>query len=254
MVDYFLRLFPAPGKLIPGDLFQTPGNIFISPCPFPRNLFGDHSSVCTAIPTPILHSPPLRLHLVNRYAKDMEELGDPARVIVGFGNRSAMEEVEETRKIWEEAFDEPYEKPGVVLDPTASPLSILQLGSARSGRQPARLETSSKLATKACREKMRRDKLNDMFLELGSLHEPRKTPKTDKATILSEATRMVSQLCNESQKLKESNETLQEKIKEPKENRLDPSKKQSRRLLGVVSYIPTITTITGSYRSLRAWV
>ncbi|WOL13499.1 tubby-like protein 4 [Canna indica] len=37
-------------------------------------------------------------------------------------------------------------------------------------------------------------------------------------------------------------------------NRLDSSKKQSRRLLGFVSYIPTITTIAGNYRSLRAWV
>ncbi|WOL12203.1 glycine-rich domain-containing protein 2 [Canna indica] len=58
------------------------------------------------------------------YAKDMEELGDPARVIVGFGDRAAMEEVEETRKIWEEAFDEPCERAGVVLDPTASPSRI----------------------------------------------------------------------------------------------------------------------------------
>ncbi|WOL18553.1 transcription factor ILR3-like [Canna indica] len=80
----------------------------------------------------------------------------------------------------------------------------------------ARSETSSKPATKACREKMRRDKLNDRFLELGSLLEPGKTPKTDKAAILSEAARMVTQLRSESQKLKESNDSLQEKIKELK--------------------------------------
>ncbi|XP_074561776.1 tubby-like protein 4 [Curcuma longa] len=37
-------------------------------------------------------------------------------------------------------------------------------------------------------------------------------------------------------------------------NRIDSTKKQSKRLLGIVVYIPTITTITGNYRSLRAWI
>ncbi|XP_072951120.1 transcription factor ILR3-like isoform X2 [Typha angustifolia] len=70
--------------------------------------------------------------------------------------------------------------------------------------------------SKACREKMRRDKLNDRFLELGSILDPAKPLKMDKAAILVDAVRMVTELRNESQKLKDSNESLQDKIKELK--------------------------------------
>ncbi|CAL9131019.1 unnamed protein product [Musa textilis] len=69
---------------------------------------------------------------------------------------------------------------------------------------------------KACREKMRRDRLNDRFLELGSLLEPGKSSKLDKAAILSDAVRALTQLRSETEKLKESNEVLQEKINELK--------------------------------------
>ncbi|KAF8410944.1 hypothetical protein HHK36_003481 [Tetracentron sinense] len=54
------------------------------------------------------------------------------------------------------------------------------------------------------------------FLELGSILEPGRPPKMDKAAILSDAVRMVTQLRSEAQKLKESNENLQERIKELK--------------------------------------
>ncbi|RLM79513.1 tubby-like protein 4 [Panicum miliaceum] len=37
-------------------------------------------------------------------------------------------------------------------------------------------------------------------------------------------------------------------------NRLDEMKSHSKRLLGVVAFAPTITTLTGSYRSMRAWI
>ncbi|XP_073005390.1 transcription factor ILR3-like isoform X2 [Typha latifolia] len=70
--------------------------------------------------------------------------------------------------------------------------------------------------SKACREKMRRDKLNDRFLELGSILDPAKPLKMDKAAILVDAVRMVTELRNESQKLQDSNESLQDKIKELK--------------------------------------
>ncbi|WVZ95138.1 hypothetical protein U9M48_040939 [Paspalum notatum var. saurae] len=70
--------------------------------------------------------------------------------------------------------------------------------------------------SKACREKIRRDKLNDRFLELGSTLEPGKPVKSDKAAILSDATRMVIQLRSETQQLKETNGSLEEKIKELK--------------------------------------
>ncbi|CAA6668757.1 unnamed protein product [Spirodela intermedia] len=83
-------------------------------------------------------------------------------------------------------------------------------------RKRARPESSSVPSTKACREKMRRDKLNDRFLELGAILEPGKPPKIDKAAILSDAVRMVNQLRSEAQKLKEANDSLQETIKELK--------------------------------------
>ncbi|KAG1347289.1 Transcription factor ILR3 [Cocos nucifera] len=83
-------------------------------------------------------------------------------------------------------------------------------------KKRVRTESSSQPGSKACREKMRRDKLNNRFLELGSILEPGKPPKMDKAAILSDAVRMVTQLRNEAQKLKDSNEDLQEKIKELK--------------------------------------
>ncbi|XVF87642.1 hypothetical protein PTKIN_Ptkin18bG0136600 [Pterospermum kingtungense] len=70
--------------------------------------------------------------------------------------------------------------------------------------------------SKACREKMRRDRLNDRFLELGSILDPGRPPKVDKAVILVDAVRMVTQLRDEAQKLRESNESLQEKINELK--------------------------------------
>lgn len=54
------------------------------------------------------------------------------------------------------------------------------------------------------------------FMELSSLLEPGRAPKTDKAAILVDAVRMVTQLRGEAQKLKDSNSGLQEKIKELK--------------------------------------
>ncbi|XP_057457979.1 transcription factor ILR3-like [Lotus japonicus] len=80
-----------------------------------------------------------------------------------------------------------------------------------------RLRTESSVSgSKACREKLRRDKLNERFLELSSILEPGRQPKTDKAAIISDAVRVVTQLRNEAEKLKEMNNDLQEKIKELK--------------------------------------
>lgn len=83
-------------------------------------------------------------------------------------------------------------------------------------RKRLRSESCCVSGSKACREKLRRDRLNERFLELGSILEPGRPPKTDKAAILSDAVRMMTQLRTEAQKLKESNEDLQEKIKELK--------------------------------------
>lgn len=85
-----------------------------------------------------------------------------------------------------------------------------------SGTKRARSESGGQSSSKACREKLRRDRLNDKFMELGSILEPGRLPKTDKAAILVDAVRMVTQLRVEAQKLKDSNAGLQEKIKELK--------------------------------------
>lgn len=101
-----------------------------------------------------------------------------------------------------------------------------------------RSESCGASSSKACREKLRRDRLNDKysiflslcvislpstkhvlicrFMELASILEPGRPPKTDKSSILIDAVRMVTQLRGESQKLKDSNSSLQEKIKELK--------------------------------------
>lgn len=53
-------------------------------------------------------------------------------------------------------------------------------------------------------------------MELSSALEPGRPPKSDKATILCDAVRMLSQLRAEAQELKESNHQLREAIKDLK--------------------------------------
>ncbi|KAG0451247.1 hypothetical protein HPP92_026320 [Vanilla planifolia] len=98
----------------------------------------------------------------------------------------------------------------------------------QGSRKRVRLESSSQPGSKACREKMRRDRLNDKFLELGSILEPGKPPKMDKAAILNDATRMVNQLRSEAEKLKESNDNLQEKIRELKAEKIELREEKQR--------------------------
>lgn len=83
-------------------------------------------------------------------------------------------------------------------------------------RKRLKIESCNASGSKACREKLRRNRLNERFLELCSILEPGRPPKTDKTAILSDAVRTVTQLRTEAEKLKESNEDLQEKIKELK--------------------------------------
>ncbi|KAH1121041.1 hypothetical protein J1N35_004201 [Gossypium stocksii] len=112
-------------------------------------------------------------------------------------------------------------------------------------KKRVRSESCNASSSKACREKLRRDRLNDKylhlssfsfcllcffplpsvnvsklhnnrFMELGSILEPGRPPKTDKSAILIDAVRMVTQLRGEAQKLKDSNTSLQERIKELK--------------------------------------
>jgi hypothetical protein len=51
------------------------------------------------------------------------------------------------------------------------------------------------------------------FNELCAILEPGKPPKADKVAILSDAARLLNQLRTEAQKLKQSNESLQDSIK-----------------------------------------
>ncbi|KAI4388331.1 hypothetical protein MLD38_000668 [Melastoma candidum] len=85
-----------------------------------------------------------------------------------------------------------------------------------SSKKRVRLDAPGPGSSKACREKLRRDRLNDKFMELGSILENGKPPKTDKAAILIDAVRVVTQLRGEALKLKATNSSLQEKIKELK--------------------------------------
>ncbi|XP_074571663.1 transcription factor ILR3-like [Curcuma longa] len=85
-----------------------------------------------------------------------------------------------------------------------------------NSRKRARDEFSAGPKSKACREKMRRDKLNDRFSELSSILDPSTPPKSDKASILSDTVRVLTQLKGEAEELNKSNEKLQEMIKDLK--------------------------------------
>ncbi|KAF8401862.1 hypothetical protein HHK36_012809 [Tetracentron sinense] len=80
-------------------------------------------------------------------------------------------------------------------------------------RKRVRNESCSGSGSKACREKIRRDKMNDRFLDLSSILEPGRPAKTDKSAILSDAIRVLNQLRTEAQELNETNEKLQEDVK-----------------------------------------
>ncbi|XP_039017774.1 transcription factor bHLH104-like [Hibiscus syriacus] len=71
----------------------------------------------------------------------------------------------------------------------------------------------SRLGTKACREKLRREKLNERFMDLSSILEPGRPARTEKSAILDDAIRVLTQLRTEAQELKETNEKLLEEIK-----------------------------------------
>nr|GEV55331.1 transcription factor ILR3 [Tanacetum cinerariifolium] len=70
--------------------------------------------------------------------------------------------------------------------------------------------------TKACREKKRRDKLNERFQELNEILDPGRSAKTDKTVILADAIRKITHLRNEATNLKDSSQELLVKINELK--------------------------------------
>lgn len=106
---------------------------------------------------------------------------------------------------------------GVDIDGSFGDMDVQECGS----KKRARPESGGPSSSKACREKLRRDRLNDKFVELASILEPGRVPKTDKAAILMDAVRVVTQLRSETQNLKDSNSSLQEKIKELKVEKIE---------------------------------
>lgn len=81
-------------------------------------------------------------------------------------------------------------------------------------RKRGRTDSScSGSGAKACREKLRRERLNDRFVELSAVLEPGRPPKSDKPAILDDAIRVLTQLRAEAQELKETNEKLLEEVK-----------------------------------------
>ncbi|KAK2453936.1 basic helix-loop-helix (bHLH) DNA-binding superfamily protein [Trifolium repens] len=80
-------------------------------------------------------------------------------------------------------------------------------------RKRGRGESCYKSGTKACREKLRREKLNERFCDLSAVLEPGRPVRTDKPAILDDAIRVLNQLKSEAQELKETNEKLLEEIK-----------------------------------------
>ncbi|CAO2833492.1 unnamed protein product [Amaranthus hypochondriacus] len=133
-------------------------------------------------------------------------------------------------------------------------------GPKNNSKKRGRSDSCGPSSSKACREKARRDRLNDKFVELGSILEPGRPPKTDKAAILVDAVRMVTQLRSEAQKLKDSNSSLQEKIKELKteknelrdeKQRLKAEKEKLEQQLKTVNtqpgFIPAPTAIPAAF-------
>lgn len=75
------------------------------------------------------------------------------------------------------------------------------------------MDLCCKPGSKACREKVRRQNLNERFAELCSVLQPDKPAKTDKMAILGDAIRVINQLKADSQEYSEMNEKLLEEIK-----------------------------------------
>ncbi|KAL2463615.1 transcription factor bHLH [Forsythia ovata] len=105
---------------------------------------------------------------------------------------------------------------------TAVGVDVSHSGTTSQGNECAERECPRKrghgdlcrgVGTKACRERMRREKLNDRFSELCATLEPGRPVKTDKLAILGDAIRVLNQLKTESEEYKETNEKLLEEIR-----------------------------------------
>ncbi|TKY53707.1 dimerization protein [Spatholobus suberectus] len=93
------------------------------------------------------------------------------------------------------------------------------VASQENTRKRGRTDSCCKAGSKACREKLRREKLNERFCDLSSVLEPGRPVRTDKPAILDDAIRVLSQLKTEAEELKNTNEKLLEEIKCLKEEK-----------------------------------
>ncbi|XP_054812898.1 transcription factor ILR3-like isoform X2 [Prosopis cineraria] len=126
-------------------------------------------------------------------------------------------------------------------------------------KKRSRSDSNAASSSKACREKLRRDRLNDKFLELGSILEPGKPPKTDKVAVLIDAVRMVTQLRGEARKLKDSNTSLQEKAEKnelrDEKQRLKGEKEKLEQQLKTInvqpSFLPPPPAIPAAYATAQ---
>eukprot|EP00201_Polytomella_parva_P002234 CAMPEP_0175081738 /NCGR_PEP_ID=MMETSP0052_2-20121109/26331_1 /TAXON_ID=51329 ORGANISM="Polytomella parva, Strain SAG 63-3" /NCGR_SAMPLE_ID=MMETSP0052_2 /ASSEMBLY_ACC=CAM_ASM_000194 /LENGTH=612 /DNA_ID=CAMNT_0016352785 /DNA_START=186 /DNA_END=2024 /DNA_ORIENTATION=- len=77
-----------------------------------------------------------------------------------------------------------------------------------------KIKTEANVAAsrKACREKARREKLNERFHTLSKLIDPAGEPKSDKTTILGDAIKFVQQVTVENHQLKQLNKFLEERV------------------------------------------
>ncbi|XP_022924235.1 transcription factor bHLH104-like [Cucurbita moschata] len=79
-------------------------------------------------------------------------------------------------------------------------------------RKRARDGSCAGPTSKACRERLRRERLNDRFLDLSLALEPGRPSKNNKPAILDDAIRVLNQLKTEAEELKQTNEKLQEEV------------------------------------------
>ncbi|XP_058752669.1 transcription factor bHLH104-like [Vicia villosa] len=93
------------------------------------------------------------------------------------------------------------------------PSGVVACQEENNTRKRGRGESCHKAGTKACREKMRREKLNERFCDLSAVLDPGRPVRTDKPAILDDAIRVLNQLKTEAEELKETNGKLLEEIK-----------------------------------------
>ncbi|KAI0493575.1 hypothetical protein KFK09_023694 [Dendrobium nobile] len=130
-----------------------------------------------------------------------------------------------SRIMEEAAFIDIYlnEPQSAVGTDASSPETIAQNGN----RKRERDESCVGQCSKAIREKMRRDKMNERFLELSKLLEAGRPAKSDKFAILDDTIRILNELRAEALELKKKNKKLEEEIATLKEEKNELKEEKS---------------------------